>query len=139
MVPYDILFSNQHDSLLGSSKETLIQPPHPFHMVNRPNTKELFLHRQFGVENIEISCVYHDQTYGEEYDEEEDGFDPRDPNVPMKMVQMFIHISVGTRMPFLEIVCCAFENKSTIEKVLLKDGDHSSTLGECPYEGPDIS
>ena len=133
-------FFTDNDSLSGSLKEnSQIQIPHPFQMVNRHNTKELHLHRQFGAENIEISCVYHDQTYGEGYDEEEDGFDPRDPSVPMKMVQMFIHVSIGTRKPFLEIVCCAFEDKCTIEKVLLKDEECSSKLGECPYEGPDIS
>lgn len=92
------------------------------------------MQRTFGVEDIEISCVYHDQTYGD--NDGEEGFEPP-PKVPMKMVQMTIKISVGSDQPFLEIVCCNFGDRSSIEQVLLKD--HVVNLKEAPYQGPDIS
>lgn len=117
-----------------SSLQDLQSPPKPFKLIDKPNAHEVFLQRSFGVEDIEISCVYHDQTYGD--NDGEEGFDPP-PNVPMKMVQMTIKISVGSNQPFLEIVCCNFGEKSSIEQVLLKD--HVVNLKEAPYEGPDIS
>lgn len=118
----------------AGSLQDLQSPPKPFKLIDKPNAHEVFLQRSFGVEDIEISCVYHDQTYGD--NDGEEGFDPP-PNVPMKMVQMTIKISVGSNQPFLEIVCCNFGEKSSIEQVLLKD--HVVNLKEAPYEGPDIS
>ncbi|MCO5580309.1 hypothetical protein L7F22_034175 [Adiantum nelumboides] len=125
----------EHENRVSSVQDSL-SPPEPFKLVDNLDAREVVLRRTFGVEDIEIVCFFHDETYGENEGEEDLG--PRPPSdPPMKMVQMTIKISVGSNEPFLQIVCCTYGNKSSIEQVLLRN--HVLKLKEAPYEGPEIS
>ncbi|KAI5068045.1 hypothetical protein GOP47_0016390 [Adiantum capillus-veneris] len=120
----------------AGSLQALLKPPEPFKLIDNPDAREVVLRRTFGVEDIEIVCVFHEQNFGQNDGEEEFG-PPPPPDVPTKMVQMTIKISVGSDQPFLQIVCCAYGNKSSIEQVLLRN--HVVKLKEAPFKGPDTS
>ncbi|KAH7432834.1 hypothetical protein KP509_07G042400 [Ceratopteris richardii] len=117
-----------------SSLQEIVHPPNQFRLVEKADAQDIILRRTFGKEDIEISCLYSDQTYGD--NDGEEGFHPP-PNVPMKMVQMTIKIFTEDREPFLEIICCTYGDHATIESVLLKN--HVMKLKEAPFEGPDTS
>lgn len=110
-------------------------PPGAFKLVDKPGVQELLLHRTFGDEDIDISCVLHDQSYPPA--DEEEGYEPPKHNIPTKMVQMTIKIATGPNKPFLKIVCCNFGVEVHIESVLLKDPTVDYKI--VPYEGPDFS